>query len=242
MKTNLFYAISRSSEAGRQFLSDLAQLLGMEEEHRTACLDILSQPTEQVMTANQRRELIQQLPFVNEVGFVNTAAACQALQFLADALLDDECRKDQIQDLAADLLECAQECKSVELSQEKIKLFANLVEKLRREILPDFEKAKDRRTTAGGVLPSLKSFGTTVEARAIVKNPFRIGMKADVYDPEVSGFVPVVSVKLSADSGAAREFAFQASKAELGALIEELKSAYVALGKIQSYIDDWRQE
>lgn len=238
MKTNFFYKLSRDPVGAKEFFTDLTVLLGMEKEHRAACMKMLTVITNQAMTTNQRRQLIQDMVDTDKnMEFLKAMSAVRVLQFLAERQLDDEFKEDSTADLAEDLKESVKVQKFEGISEEDAETFAGIIEILRTDILPEFEDVRNKKSTLSGVLPSLRSFGTTVELRAVVKNPFCIGMLAKDYEPNITGLVSVVSVKLRADSGVPDEFSFQASKGELEALIEELKSAHIALERIEEQVN-----
>ena len=227
MKTGLFYSVGAKPDFARQFLGDLMAVFRISPEQRVACIDALLD-LEETMTRRQSRTIAERVAKELNLGLVETVSVLQSLHFLMKELADEQNSGDSTGDFAADLLEIANE-HDIHVPDTAVPVFADLINRIRGVILPKYNKVKEKKKTAAGVLPSIKSFGTTVEFRAITGNEFRIGMSADEYEPNVTGLVPVISVALRVDAGPVERFSFQASEAELGALIEELRSALVCL-------------
>lgn len=232
MKSALFYSISQDSDSARTLLLDLCTVLRLTGDQREACLSAICDVAESAMTRAQEREVSEQLALDQDIPRVDAAAVLRALEFLARQLANEEFAADSIEDLSADLQESAM-AHEIDISDADILVFAELLTTLRESIVPEYKKIRTRKVHAIGVLPSLKSFGTTVELRAITEDKFRVGMSADEYEPEITGLVAVVSVRLTTDSGLADEFCFQASAEEFDVLIEALKATQKDLKKIE---------
>ncbi len=232
MKSALFYSISRDSDSARTLLLDLCTVLRLTGDQREACLSAICDLAERAMTRAQRRKTSERLALDQDIHRVDAAAAIAALEFLARQLSGEEFAADSTEDLSADLQESAI-AHEIDISDADILVFAELLTTLRERVVPDYKKIRSRKAHTTGVLPSLTSFGTTVELRAIIEDTFRVGMSADEYEPEITGLVPVVSVRLTTDTGLADEFCFQASAEEFDVLIEALKAAQKDLKKIE---------
>ena len=81
------------------------------------------------------------------------------------------------------------------------------------------------REFAVGVLPYLTNIGTTVEIRGVFEDKYRPGQHVSEYKPQLSGVVPISSVRLGLDAGLAKEVAFQADRESLQILIDTLIAA-----------------
>jgi len=182
----------------------------------------------EAMTRRQRQEIAERVAKDQNLGVIQVSSALSSLAFLLMRLTDEQVSGDSVEDLAADFAESAKTC-GVAVPDDAETVFTDVVDRIRNVVASEYEKVKDRKATAAGVLPSIKSFGTTVEFRAVVENEFRIGLSADEYEPNVKGLVPVISVAIDVDEGPVKSFCFQASEDELKALIEELRSAFVCL-------------
>jgi hypothetical protein len=237
MKTGLFYEIYNNSEAAKSIFNDLSILFNLKPEHRTLCVNNLLKIAQDVMTSNQRRALVEKIAKESEgLSAFEVNAAMKVLGFYMKQLADKDYEDTATNDLANDLIECGSKF-DVPINDNEKRIFIDIINTIRKDIIPKYENIKDEQSTVAGVLPSVKSFATTVELRAVVGNPFRIGMKADDgYDPKIGRVVPVVSIRLATDSGVVDEIAFQLSEQELGALIEELKSAQICLDKMREFI------
>jgi hypothetical protein len=227
MKTSLFYGLSMDPEMARNFLGDLVTALRIGPEQRLACINVLPELA-QVMTNNQTRMIAERLAKELDLGFVETVGSLQCLRFLMTQLADKEISRDSTESLATDAVELAKE-HDIDVPDSIVPSFCDMVDRIRSDVLPQYSKLRERKDAAIGILPSLKGFDTTIEFRAIAGNEFRIGMYADDYDPNITGLVPVISVALRVDVGPIERFYFQATEEEIGALIEELKSAVVSL-------------
>jgi hypothetical protein len=84
---------------------------------------------------------------------------------------------------------------------------------------------EQRRNREIGVLPYLKSVGTTVELRGVFDRSFRLGDDLGSYAPQLLSVTPIVSVSIGLDSGTPEGINFQASPDDLQFLIEVLKAA-----------------
>jgi len=234
MKSALFYAITSESDFAKTFLSDLVTLLRAKPEQRNGCFNVLL-PLMLTMTADQKRTIAEQVAREHGFGYVEAAAALQALQFLLRELTREEYPEVPTQDFADDLRETASKY-DVPMSDLELNVFIETIDRLRGDVVPRYEEVKKEKATTTGILPSLLSFRTTVELRPVVANKFRIGMAADEYEPDIRGVVPVVSFVLEADSGVVDEFCVQMSPEELAALIEELRAAQVCLDRLQQFV------
>jgi hypothetical protein len=233
VKTRLFYAIAAEQSFAQQFISDLRILLRGGSKLRKVCLGAASE-LEAAMTRTQERKLAEEIASKHGFGIVQVVSVLQAIRFLIEQLAKDVYSQDRSLDMAADLEECGRPFKVMFKAKDR-RIFQETIGIIREGLLPAYKERERRRAAAAGVLPSLKSFGTTAELRAVVGTPFRVGMSADKYEPDVKGVVAVVSVNIGVDSGSPDEFSFQASPEEIQALIEELRSALVCVHHLKPY-------
>jgi len=232
MKTRLFYTTCESRDNALSFLRDSKVLLSLSDEIRGELLGMVAELEAEAITGRQWVEKLEALASKHRIPVVDVTSAMQVLRFLTGQLTNENYKDDSTEDLADDFTWAAREY-GVPLESEHKDLFRDTLKELRLRVIPKYEKIKRRRSAANGVLPSISSFGTTVEVRAVVENRFHIGMKAAQYEPKIVDFVPVASVSLGVDSGPIERFCFQLSEEELDALIEELRSAQVCLQKLK---------
>jgi hypothetical protein len=227
MKTKLFYSIMMEPEVAKAFLSDLHTVFRSPAGLRLACIGVLPELADK-MTTRQSMELAKSVAREQGTSIVEVLSNLQSLQLLTKTLADEDVPGDSIDDMLLDLEESGK-AQGLHITEDDKSVFRDLVTQIQDRIVPSYRELQRRKAAASGVLPSLKSFGTTVELRAVAGKPFRIGMSADKYEPEILGLVPVISVSLGVDSGPIQHFSFQASPKEITALIEELRSAFVCL-------------
>ena len=228
MKSRLFYALASQPDVAPRLLDDLVVLLSLNAEQSQSIVHAVLESTDKAITINQRQAIAESVGNKLGLGAVAAASAMESLKFILDQQLDETFGKDSAETLGKDLEEYGRAANR-SITQAQVDKFIELTKFLRVNVLPDYRKIRDRKTTATGVLPSLKTFGTTVELRAIVENLFRVGMDSAKYSPKISGVVPIVSIRIKTDSGSIDEFAFQTDEKVLAAFIEELKSAQVIL-------------
>jgi len=87
-----------------------------------------------------------------------------------------------------------------------------------------------------GVLPGLKTCGTTVEMRAVQKDLYRWGTSVQEYESEILDTAGVISVHIGLDEGTPRDFYFQMSENDLEDLISQLKAARKDLHALTQFI------
>ena len=107
---------------------------------------------------------------------------------------------------------------------------------LKEQVVPQVEKDQLLQSHAVGVLPSLKSIGTTVEIRGVFLESFRLGQAIGKYRPKLVNSVPVVSIHIGTDAEVNKEFIFQADKEELQWLIDAFSAAQKELTLLEKLI------
>lgn len=141
------------------------------------------------------------------------------MRFFLDKMLRDDYKNDTPEQWAEDLVTLDQ------IEKKSSSFFVSMVTRIRDEVLPKVELVVRRRAYGEGVLPGLKTCGTTVEMRAVQKDRYRWGNPIEEYAPEIVDVTGVVSVHIGLDEGRPRDFYFQMSKDDLADLISQLKAA-----------------
>ncbi len=108
--------------------------------------------------------------------------------------------------------------------------FTSYMSAVTSKIKSDVLDTRDVQTYQAGVLPSLKSLGTTVELRGIFDQTYRIGSPLEEYSPKLKSVTPIISVRISVDKGDIRDFYFQATPREIDILINSLIAAKTGAG------------
>ena len=201
MKTVLFKDYNLKSIQNSTFQRDLESLLILWPDHEAEFIQAVVKSA-RVLTQAQQEEIVRRLADDLNLHFPEVCMAFDVLNFFVKRLSEEDYLQDTPEDLQADLSD-------MEIIGDDLKdLFISLVTRIKSEVTPEHKKNAKRRMYAAGVLPSLKSIGTTVEIRAI-SEPLPLGRSVSEFTATIEGHVPVISIHLSADSGAVDEFAFQ---------------------------------
>ena len=120
-------------------------------------------------------------------------------------------------------------------------MFIGMVNRLRNDVLPAVERIVRRRRYSEGILPGLKSCGTTVEIRAVQKDRYRWETHVKEYLPEILDVAGVVSVHIGLDKGMPRDFYFQGTEADLDLLISQFQAAKKDLRALQEFLPTWKK-
>ena len=107
------------------------------------------------------------------------------------------------------------------------------------DFLSELQKDNYRRLQkiyANGILPSLAGIEALIDFRAIIERPFGAGVddKLEDYEPRCVGFVPVVIIGLTRDSGDPSTFQFQCEPEDLRILLNRLEATLKELESAKS--------
>lgn len=211
MESSLFDKFAPSSVDKDQFLKDLRQLLGLNDEERCQVLGALRSILV-TRTNLQEEHAVKQL--CEQVGKRTTVIVdvLRCLKFFVAATTNRLTRLDSPDVWAADLVALEQ----IDSSEE-----ADVAELLRavhttaREVEPELKRAD----SSLGLFPALRSVQGTVELRAIREDSYDSTMNIDDYIsgvPKLLDLIGVASVRLRLDVGEeVRYCCFQADKQDL---------------------------
>lgn len=232
MKSRFFSAAFDDREAShaKTFQRHLRETLALSNEDRNACLDVLPEIRLR-KTATETRRVIDGLERDCSVDRSKLENAVGVMDFLLRALLNDEV-PDSDPMLWADDLE--HELGWLEESTRPV--FDAMLQRLQTDIAAKLEAEIRRRRAAGGVLPSLKSVGITVEVRAVRKDIFRWGTPIEAYQPQVIDTTTVASISIEVDEGTPRDLYFQADEDEIDYLISSLTAAKKDMKALRAYL------
>lgn len=222
MKTRFFADFDPNREENKVFVRDLRDLLRLSPENRGHFYKAILDST-RTFDPMQDEEILQRLTQDTKQVRPHVDCAFRALRFLAKQLTRDEFQMDSPDDLAEDLRDLAV------IQADEAKAVAQVIAHAKSELFPEYSKIALARAYSGGVLPSLRSIGTTVELRPVIEPYFRLGMRPEEYKPKIVDQVPVISVHLTVDSGPAKEFVFQTSPDELEAIVRRLQGTLMDL-------------
>jgi hypothetical protein len=116
----------------------------------------------------------------------------------------------------------------IENAKESFGTVLEVIKSAAQEIKPML----NARLYSQGVLPGLKSIGTTVESRAVFDQTYKLGDNLNGYDPKIVDKVAVASVKLTFTQTPTSSVSFQVNEEELAFLVDGLRAAQVELKKI----------
>jgi len=222
MKTIFFADFDPNLEKNKGFIRDLQELLGLSLENRghfyKAILDSI-----RAFSQMQKEEILEKLAQETKITRPHLDFAFHALRFLADRLSSDECQRDMPDDLAEDLRDLGV------IQADEAKEVAQVISHIKSELLSEYKKISITQAYVGGVLPTLRSIGTTVELRPVIEPKFRLGMHPEEYKPNIIDQVFVISVHIAVDSGPVKEFIFQTSPDELKAIVRRLQGTLIDL-------------
>lgn len=220
MKSKLFGEFDATDENNKQFISDLKAVCELPPAHRQAIADalpgLLAASTEKQM--QDRTDTLQRDTGASRllIGHV-----CDFAGFFLRQMLDDRLKDEPFADWSSDLVELGL------LEKQQEESFLALLQELKERTLPTVSRVRKELAYGVGVLPSLKSCGTTVELRAIFDKPYRWGISLKDYKPVLEKVVPVISVRISLDSGEISDIGFQMTPQLTDILIDHLKAARV---------------
>jgi len=229
MRSRLFSSFDPTSDRNKEFAKDLAVFVSVNPEFHdrfaAAVVDLSSASTD-----SQQDAVFAKIEKDLDLNRLVAGSAYGMAQFLVRQWLKKDLRQDSAEEWSDDLQELGL------LDEAESAVFRTFVEKLREIAYEPMSKSTIRRRTETGILPSLKSFGSTVEMRVIVDNPFDSSMDAETYQADVVGLVPVISVVLAFDSGLVRDISFQLSRSELELLVAELRSAIAVAERTEQLV------
>lgn len=230
MKSRVFTTIFEDPETdeAKQFTRHLEALLELSSEDREACLDALP-GLRSARTETQQRELLDDLARSRGIERQKLVHAVAVVDFFVDALLANQIPDEDWTQWADDLLELGW------LSKEKRPAFESVLSSL-TGALPALRLQNRELSTAGGVLPTFKSFGYTVEVRPIRKEVFRWGRKVEEYVPNILGTITIASISIGVDEGPAKDFYFQADERDIDNMIATLMAAKKEMAVFREYL------
>lgn len=223
-----------TTEKARAFARHLRELVSLDKADLNRCLAALPE-FQLTRTSTQERELLDRVSLECVAERPQVHHAISILSFFADGLLSDEILDDDYQLWVSDLIEREL------LDSDQSDNLQVILRRLVRDFLPSLRGLTEEQLTAGGVLPSFKVLGYTVEVRPIRKQIYRWGRDVDKYQPQILRTVQIASIHIGVDAGPVKDIYFQADGVALNNMISTLKAAkkdMAAFGQFLGLADD----
>lgn len=222
------------SEGGQKFVRHLHDLLtGIDEDTRRKCISKISE-FRNLRITSEKQKLIESIsPNVSQR--IKIDRSFSALNFLIDALLNDKLPE-------GDYLHWAEDLRSLHLIDQKTEpLFNSILNIIVTEYVPSLIFDERKRQAEDGVLPRFKLLGTTVEARAIRKNRYQMGMGMslqgrDAFSPDILGVTLISSIHIAVDVGSPKDFYFQVDEKDIESMIERLNAAKAEMKALKDFL------
>lgn len=216
------------SDQARSFSRHLSELLALQDEDVSKCLDAMP-AFERAVTPTQENEIVERLEEQCSADRYQLAHSISVLSFFVNGLTSDEIPNDDFEAWPDDLLSRDW------ISETTSDKFNSIIGRL-RESLPALRTQTEERRTAAGVLPSLKVASYTVEIRPIRRERYRWGNNIDKYQPQIVGTVPVASIHIGLDVKLAKGINFQADEVGLQYMIDTLQAAIKDIAAFRAYL------
>ncbi|WP_461210288.1 hypothetical protein [Desulfocurvus sp. DL9XJH121] len=218
MKSKLFGEFDPSSETNKQFISDLKTIFDLDQRQRHAIANALPGLVS-IRTEKEMEKRIEDIQSETGTTRLLIGHIFDIAGFFLRQMLDDRLKDEPHTDWSSDLIELGL------LEQDQEAIFLAFLQELKERSVPELSQAKKERTYEAGVLPVLRSCGTTVELRAVFDKPYRWGTPLDKYNPILETVIPVISVRITLDSGETSDIGFQITPEVADLLINQLGAA-----------------
>lgn len=232
--SRLFSSFDPSDSDNAQFTKDLRALLDLTDEQAKALLEQFP-AFRLARTPNRERQILDELEDLTKLSRLELSQSLNILTFFLDRLLADDVKEETTDTTLKHWVHDLATLNLISRGQQEV-LLCRLIP-IAQEIAPKFASEIARRQFAGGVLPTLRGCGTTVELRGVLKRPYKWGLEGSQvqYEPEVTDLVGIVSIKLRVDEGEPSSFYFQVEEPELDLLIGSLTAAKKDLAALREF-------
>lgn len=216
-------------EDARAFREHLRELLQLSPADLDRCLNALSE-VQLTRTTRQRRDLFDRLAKASDAEAYQLIRSVSALKFFVDALLSGEIPDDDHRHWTEDLLELQW------IEEEQRESLESIIQRLVRDYLSSLDVQSRERSAKGGVLPTFRVIGYTVEVRPIRKDIYRWGADVEDYQPEIMGTVEVASIHLGVDEGPVSDIYFQADEDDVDGIIAALTALKKDMAALRQHL------
>jgi hypothetical protein len=210
MRTSIFTSFT---QLPKEFREDFNTLWNLPAAQRTALIPYVSEISK-IELSKEREELMNKA--VSEIGgdIPDLLRVLKLLHFISSEW-------NPFWDTPENFLKDIGELKLIpsEKAQESKSFLLEFLSEIKKDNL-----RRLRKIYANSLLPSLESIKTLIDFRAVFENPFHLGDKIKDYEPRCIGFVPVILVRISRDSGNPKNFEFQCEQNDLQLIISQLQA------------------
>jgi hypothetical protein len=229
MKSRFLSSFDMSSEDNKGFIEDLNSILGLSKENQKSITNqvvkILS-----ISVSKPRYDLIDELVSKTGLTHIMVVKTINISRFFLRAFNDDENKNDTPELVVADLIDLT----AIPENYEKSAI--DFISYLLENNLESYRGLVLKNTSAVGVLPVFKSIGSTIELRPIMKNEYPLGTDVDKFKPEISGFIPIVSLAIETDETNSKPTIFQLEPSDVDILINKFESIKKELAILKNHL------
>ncbi len=218
-----------TAEKARVFSRDLNTTLAIDKADLAACLSNFPK-IRLTRTTREESQLLDTLAKERSLDRGDLRSVLSIINFLTNALLNQDLPKDDASCWAQDLVELGL------LGSSLSTAFDQLVQQIASDVVPILDPKIRELKASSGVLPAFNALGITVEVRCITKGRYRWGTPVEQYEPEVLGVTPVGSVHIGLDIGAPKDVYFQIDEQGIDNMISSLIAARKEIGALQAYL------
>jgi hypothetical protein len=221
MRSRLFQTFDLDAPENDAFHRDVEVLAALPEDQLPAFLHAVPRLSA-LATDSEQLQLIDEVTGSTSRSPVDVAYILRALQLFLTGFLDEKTASDAPADIAADLVEANILDREPAANLER--LLAHV-----RTYAPQSRAVFEASTAVHRVLPNITGFHTSVELRAILEREYEAGTPVAEYQPAIRDAVPIVSVRLTMDSGPAQDVCFQLTKNGARRIADALHAAAMTL-------------
>ena len=180
-------------------------------------------------SATDSNEIIEEISRENKIKFIEAQKLLSITKFLFDILgPDGEASDDSTKDLVADLVS------SEVIDKELSKFYKSAFDGIRATIGSEYLMQKKKEKFKSEGLPRIVGLTGTVNLRAIIEHQYRTDMDITSYSPNITGFVPIATLRLRAtDDSPTENFYCQIDKKALRKFIEHLCALEIEMEAIE---------
>lgn len=226
MKSHLFTDFIPESDGGRLFNNHLQLLLTLDPKyHKDIVEDCIKYAAAKI--AKEEKEITEVLSQKVNIDINTLVSLFDVTSFFLRGLTNEQ-KRDQADDIFDDAKTLGY--LADKHAESNFRAFLRtLVKKA-----PEYEEMADERAFESGVVPGLRSLGSTVEMRAIQKDIHRFGVDVNDYAPQIVGVVPVASIRIRLTDDT--KVHFQVSPKELELLIDSFRASHKDLKALVEYV------
>lgn len=227
MRSRLFQMFDLGAPENDAFHRDVEVLAGLSDEHLPAFLQAVPRLSE-LSTDAEQVQIIEGVTTATGQSPVDVAYVMRALQLFLTGFLDEKTAGDTPADIAADLAQVgileSDAAANLERLLAQVQAYA-----------PQSRAAFEASAAVHRVLPNMTAFNTSVELRAILEHEYEPGTPLADYQPAIRDVAPIVSVRLTLDTGPGQDICFQLPKDGARRIADALHAAALTLEAFEKH-------